>query len=280
MVEENLPGCLEGVSPDPLHDLRVAVRRSRSVLRQLWRVFPRGQRRVQARNLGWIQDVTGPARDLDVLLLEWGYRTGGLPLEARHALEPVHDLLVARRGDVFAVMRRKLSGPKFGRRWSAWRSFLAGEVGDAEEGPHAGRTIEAVVGKRARSLHRRMVKDGSKIDRSSPAEALHDLRKRGKELRYLLELFGDVWPDGTIEPIVGTLKGLQDALGDHQDLVVQMAALRSLQDEIRTGDDLGSRASLQGLDQVIDHLHREQGDARARFLAGSAAFAGTEPPLP
>ncbi len=31
---------------------------------------------------------------------------------------------------------------------------------------------------------------GGAIDESSPAEAYHELRKKGKELRYLLELFG------------------------------------------------------------------------------------------
>ena len=62
-----------------------------------------------------------------------------------------------------------------------------------------------------------MVAMGGAIDDDSPADDLHELRKRGKELRYLLELFGGLWPTDVVKPMVKTLKGLQDVLGTHQD---------------------------------------------------------------
>ena len=40
-----------------------------------------------------------------------------------------------------------------------------------------------------------MVGDGDRITDDSPDEDLHELRKRGKELRYLLELFGSLFAD-------------------------------------------------------------------------------------
>ena len=55
-----------------------------------------------------------------------------------------------------------------------------------------------------------MVRDGGRIDDGSPAEDLHELRKRGKELRYLLELFGSPFPKAVVKPLVSTLKDLQD----------------------------------------------------------------------
>ena len=57
-----------------------------------------------------------------------------------------------------------------------------------------------------------MVRDGRAIDDESPPESLHDLRKRGKELRYLLELFGSLFPPSVVKPMVSALKGLQDVL--------------------------------------------------------------------
>ena len=53
-------------------------------------------------------------------------------------------------------------------------------------------------------------------------EALHDLRKRGKELRYLLELFGSPFPTNVVKPMVSTLKDLQEVLGRFQDRAVQI----------------------------------------------------------
>jgi len=71
VVEANLPGTLDDLDTEFLHDLRVAVRRSRSVLREMKRAFPPGPLRRQRDALRWVQAVTGPTRDLDVQLLEW-----------------------------------------------------------------------------------------------------------------------------------------------------------------------------------------------------------------
>ena len=79
-----------------------------------------------------------------------------------------------------------------------------------------------------------MVRDGSAIDDDSPDEALHDLRKRGKELRYLLELFGSLFPADVVKPMVAALKDLQDVLGHFQDRSVQTDMLRETADELAT----------------------------------------------
>ena len=62
---------------------------------------------------------------------------------------------------------------------------------------------------------------GAAIDDASPPEALHDLRKKGKELRYLLEFFAGLYPAEVVKPMVKTLKALQDTLGRFQDREVQ-----------------------------------------------------------
>ena len=38
-----------------------------------------------------------------------------------------------------------------------------------------------------------MLRDGGAITPASPPESLHELRKRCKELRYLLEFFGSLY---------------------------------------------------------------------------------------
>ena len=59
---------------------------------------------------------------------------------------------------------------------------------------------------------------GSAIGSASPPEAFHELRKKGKELRYLLELFGSpLYPSEVVKPMIKALKALQDVLGRHQD---------------------------------------------------------------
>ena len=89
MVEVNLPGTLDDLDTEFLHDLRVAVRRSRSVLRELKGAFPPEQLEQQREALKWIQAITGPTRDLDVQLLDWGHLLSGVPAERHAALAPV-----------------------------------------------------------------------------------------------------------------------------------------------------------------------------------------------
>ena len=59
---------------------------------------------------------------------------------------------------------------------------------------------------------RRVEKRGGAITPESPAEALHDLRKRCKELRYLLEFFAGLYDAGAHGEIVAELKKLQSNL--------------------------------------------------------------------
>ncbi|MGH9190889.1 MAG: CHAD domain-containing protein, partial [Acidimicrobiales bacterium] len=93
MVEANLPGTLADLDTEFLHDLRVAVRRSRSVLRELKGAFPPEPLAAQRDALRWIQAVTGPTRDLDVQLLDWDHLVSGIPSEGHAALAPVRALL-------------------------------------------------------------------------------------------------------------------------------------------------------------------------------------------
>ena len=128
-----------------------------------------------------------------------------------------------------------------------------------------------MAGERIRKVHARMVDMGSAIDDDSPADDLHDLRKRGKELRYLLELFGSLWSDDVVKPMVRSLKGLQDVLGTHQDREVQADHLRDLADEL--AGQVGGPEALLVLGVLVDRLAAEQHEARARFAEAFADFA-------
>ncbi len=69
---------------------------------------------------------------------------------------------------------------------------------------------------------------GARSTPTRPRE-YHELRKKGKELRYLLELFAEPLYDASVvKPLVKALKGLQDVLGRHQDREVQIEMLKEI----------------------------------------------------
>jgi CHAD domain-containing protein len=118
-----------------------------------------------------------------------------------------------------------------------------------------------------------MVKMGASIDDGTPAEALHELRKQGKELRYLLEFFSSLYPGRVVKPMVSSLKGLQDVLGRFQDREVQAGLLRSLGDEVAVLE--GGAAALMAMGVLVQRLSEEQAQARDQFAESFAGFAAT-----
>jgi CHAD domain-containing protein len=274
-IEANVPGTLEDIDTEFLHDLRVSVRRTRSVQRQLAGAFPARELERYRAEFKHLQQVTGPTRDLDVNLLEFDHLRSLLAPELAADLDPLRGLLEARREAEFRKMGRALRSARTRRVLDGWAALIAGLVISADDDrPAAARPIAEVAGERIHKVHRRMVKMGRAIDDDSPHEALHELRKKGKELRYLLELFGGVFPPDVIKPMVKTLKTLQNVLGRFQDREVQAALLRSLRDDVAALE--GGPAALMAMGQLIDELGRDQDAARAEFAEQFAAFASKE----
>jgi len=203
-----------------------------------------------------------------VYLLEFDHFAGELAGD----LEPLRALLAARRAAEQRKMCRALRAPRTQKLLADWRDWLAVLVTSPEdERPDAARAIGEVAGERISRVYRRMLKMGRAIDDEAPHEALHDLRKQGKELRYLLEFFASLYPRTVIKPMVGALKSLQDTLGRFQDREVQAALLRSLRDEVAALED--GPAALMAMGLLVERLEQQQAAARAEFAERFAAFS-------
>ena len=68
-IEANVAGIVSDIDTEYLHEFRVAVRRTRSVLKLLGDVLPDGLADRVGAEFRWLGDVTSPTRDLDVYLL-------------------------------------------------------------------------------------------------------------------------------------------------------------------------------------------------------------------
>jgi CHAD domain-containing protein len=270
VVEANLPGTLDDVDSEFLHDLRVAVRRSRALQRELAGVFPPEPLRAFRDGFRELQAITGPTRDLDVQLLEFD-DLAALPGD----VAPLRRLLEKHLRDARETMVRELRSTRTRALLDNWSDILGRLVdSDVAERPDAARPVADVAGERIATVYRRMVKMGRRIDDDSPAEALHELRKKGKELRYLLEFFASLYPADVIKPMVASLKGLQDVLGRFQDREVQADRLRSLGDEVAVVE--GGAPALMAMGVLVQQLAADQAAARAQFTERFAAFAAKE----
>src|SRR5205814_6144881 len=77
-LEANVPGTIADIDTEFLHDLRIAVRRTRSALKLAGDVLPAGLAARFRPGFKWLGDLTTPTRDLDVYLLGFGGMAAGL----------------------------------------------------------------------------------------------------------------------------------------------------------------------------------------------------------
>src|SRR5690606_35999617 len=93
----NFSGTIADTDSEFLHDFRVAVRRTRSVLQEGRKVLPPDRREEFRAGFKWLGDVTTPQRDADVALLDYPGLAATLPTGRAEALEPLRDLLLERQ---------------------------------------------------------------------------------------------------------------------------------------------------------------------------------------
>jgi len=276
VILANRDGAVDGSDIESLHRLRIAVRRSRTVQRQFAPVFGALELPGFRSEFRWLQRATGDARDLDVYVDDFDSMRALVPEQFRSDLDPLRQVLGHWKLAAGGEMGRTLRSRRAIELLADWHSLLESLVtSPLEDRPGAGRSIGELAGRRIRTAYKQVVRLGRAIDSDSPAVDYHELRKKGKELRYLLELFGaKLFPEPVVSPLVKSLKSLQDVLGRHQDREVQVSLLRLLADEVATLPR--GPAALIAMGILVDRLLLDESAAREEFAERFAALASSE----
>jgi CHAD domain-containing protein len=265
-LEANVPGTIRDTDTEFLHDLRVAVRRTRSAVKLCGDVLPAGVPEAFSGEFKWLGDVTTPIRDLDVYLLGYDQMAAGLLAATPAELEPFHRDLAQRHKIEQRELVRALRSRRFLDLVKAWRKELAAPA------PRRGITAAALAADRIGRAHRKVLKRGAAITQDSPPESLHDLRKRCKELRYLLEFFASLHDPAIHQQAIRDLKGLQDCLGEYQDCQVQQHEIRMFAAQMMTERDTPATALL-AMGELASKIARRERRARREFADRFADFA-------
>ncbi len=269
----NLPGLLADIDSEFLHDFRVSVRRTRSLLSLVKKQLPAEEiARFQA-EFKWLGSVTGPVRDLDVYLLQEPIYRELLPEELHNGLGCFFIELARRRRGELRRLRSGLRSPRFTELLHSWEAFLL-ELPRREE-PSGKRSCREVTGRIIRKRLARLLRSGQAITPRSPADQLHALRIEGKKFRYLLECFRSLHDPEAVDAYLRQMKKLQNILGDINDLSVQKEMLVRQLGRLRPEKqaNIEMAAALGGL---IVHFHEHQRQARSHFAESFAAFATEE----
>lgn len=266
----NHPGVIADIDSEFLHDFRIAVRRTRSLLSLMKKILPPEQCRYFQAEFRWLGSVTGPLRDIDVYLLEKEDYLNLLPATLRGGMSIFFEQLEARRTGELKKLQSHLGSERYDRLLDGWCRFLGDPDSELFKGPREQSSrayADATIVKRFRAF----VRAGNKISDESPDQELHQLRIRGKKFRYLLEFFKSFYHEEQMTTFLKYMKKLQDNLGAFNDLSVQQDILGTELDGVR-GKNLQTirfAAALGGLIAVLADKHQT---VRGEFEATYADF--------
>ena len=209
------------MEPEGVHQMRVAVRRIRSAISAFKKLLPAADRRRVSRELAWLVDILGRARNLDVFGTD-------LLRPARAALSheaDIDDLEAAldrerkaayERVELAILSERHAAGML---RLSHWFEVRGWRDGPAEQSALLASPISELA---PRLLDRRWreVRKRSKRFGRLTAPQRHKLRIAAKKLRYTMELLGGLFDQDDLQEFMKRLKRLQDDLGYANDVRV------------------------------------------------------------
>ena len=262
---------------EPLHDYRVALRRTRTV-----RSLLGGPREFGP----WLRDTarrTSRARDLDVLLRHLaGYlddRVGDgsngatesptkrvADRDYRLSFEALRRRLRAERDEEYDSVCRWLSTADYRNQLRSWQAVieqLGNQPGSDLPRKLSGHELEAVLKRAVAKVMKRIQKRVRALETTEAAARLgriHRIRVEGKKLRYLLEFSQVATPTDANRERIVALEALQDRLGHLQDLACHRDYLAALAGEFATpdGDLAGSLAGqlASRLDELVPDVER------------------------
>jgi CHAD domain-containing protein len=210
-----------------LHDFRVAVRRSRIILSRIADVFPAADVRRFTARLCELSEMTGPCRDLDVMLQHW--QEYAIENDAGYQL--VYDYLLQQSNKARSEVMTTLSGQQYVEFKDNWRDYLSRQPAVTRM-QNAKSPLSLLASMTLKPVIIKFVKRLGNIRHSSSDDKLHKLRIVSKRLRYLLDyfLFTDSGPANAV--LIPELKKLQEVLGVNQDLCVQKSMIAAIRNQM------------------------------------------------
>ena len=200
-----------GGGDEHVHQLRVGLRRLRTVLRELRDLPELAALPPELEHaLTSLFRVLGEHRDAVVLVpqLQQQINEAGAPLLPTGTPQPPQP-------DVGAAIRASAFQSALLDLLALVRRLQADEPAEGT----AAKALRRLVNRRLGKLHRVVLSDGKRFVKLEETDR-HRVRKRLKRLRYLSELMGPLYPGKRVGHFVKALKQLQDALGSYQDVAV------------------------------------------------------------
>jgi inorganic triphosphatase YgiF len=236
-MRENEAPVLDGRDPEGVHQMRVAIRRLRALVSAFKAVIDPEVFDFLRTELRWMQQQLGAARDWDVFLEET-YAPLRHRLPASDGLDRLEEEAERLRADAYATARKAVRDDRYTeillrlQLWldnGRWVRAAPADGPDPAAQPVLG-FARGILNQRAKKLK----KLGKKYSALSEPE-LHEMRIRGKKLRYAGEFFAGCFKKKDTKPYLDRLEAIQDRLGAINDAATGQHLLDRIEQQARHG---------------------------------------------
>jgi CHAD domain-containing protein len=269
---------------EALHDFRVAMRRTRSLLRAFRDVLGGELEGHFSSEFRWLARATSHLRDIDVLADALAVPNADYAELASEDRACLAALLARERARHAQDLEQVLASTRYARLRRQWPAALAAVVHHPDsDAPR----IEAASSSAIRRALARVRRDVAAVESECTPAALHELRKQCKRLRYLIEPFASLYPRARIADAQNQLKRLQTMMGEICDRHAQLALLHGPLWRRAKGDGplraalkrarilLRGRLATSDVEAVLTAL--AEFDSRRHHAALDALFQAHEP---
>lgn len=224
-------GNESGVRGDPgantefVHQMRVAQRRLKTLLKTFPRWADATWERTIAPDLDWLGGLLGQARDLDVFVDATLPALAAADVDAA-AWAPLQARASARRDEARTQVQAALRTRRYAALSLAWLHWLASQRFSSGPSATAGKSLASYAAKRVRKHHRRLL-EKPELTALTPAQR-HRRRIEAKRLRYTLEFFQPLASRKTRRKVAKQLGRIQSVLGDGSDATAALRFLEAL----------------------------------------------------
>lgn len=253
--------------PEGIHQLRIAIRRTRAAFSIIRRHVAKDLDVRVARDLRSLQQKLGGAREWDVLVEETLKFAPDRLLSAPFSAH-LGRIVKAKRAEGHKQAQAALQDYHCADLLLRLAYWIDVELDSGEGRLHKRKQMADTLAKPATKFAERVVQDchrkarklGKKIRTLDPTK-LHRLRILIKKLRYATDFFGALWPHRRTKKYLSALKDLQQALGTFHDTTVAMNLITSL-----AAADGGADVKA-GVERINDWLVSEQRRERKELIA-------------
>ena len=258
--------------PDSIHQMRVATRRLRSAVRTFDRLFADGAVQPVARELAWLADELGAARDAEVLRARLASQVSAEREQHRTTAagaRAVDREMGRTQRETFAHVVSALDSERYRLLVASLDALVATPPFTERAARPARAELLRPVRKAARNVDGALTAADEHPHGAERAAALHEARKKAKRARYAAEAVAPAFGRHA-EAFATGMESLQDLLGEHHDSVVLQHRLEDLAREAES-----ARAFTLG------RLHAAQSTVQAELEASirSAAAAAAKKSL-